>query len=110
MFWLLRAVLVIGTIFYFSPVRSPSDEAAIQKTAALAVAQGANNVAADLALGIGQDVARALVRDAVQSAVKTAAAGEGTKAPVTDSASAQAALRGGLSDPVRCIYRCGAGE
>jgi hypothetical protein len=130
MFSLIRGLVIIGLIFYFSPARDigdiePSPAAAKPHPASTESqeAQGRSKLLdgllSRLAGGVTEDVVRTAAYDKAQSAAlrlrdsTSWSLPDSTPKTTSDgrrSATSEAALRTSAAQGVRCVYRCDASE
>ena len=127
MFTLVRSVIIIGIIFYFSPVRDRKESAkpvsgghgATLAEASQGEGEAANEILTSVVGGITQEVARAAVNDFARTAIKdkTKEAGLRLKEhvawseptqrpPVTAPSTTNRDMANKASHSVRCVYRC----
>jgi hypothetical protein len=129
MFTLLRSVVIVGLIFYFSPTREngylqhkssgeerrPAPADAPRPSASLEIQDGALN---RFVGSLKEEVVRAAVNEKTLTAGLRATAAQALmEASVKPEATEKArssdqdtALRGGIDPSVRCVYRCDGSE
>jgi hypothetical protein len=112
MFTIVRGVLIIAAIFYFSPVRNVGDQ---RSTAAQLAKFPSTEAAGGFLAALWASVAGDIAEDAVRTSAESYVGELGLRLSDASTARRSAAavtLRGGDTQgaSVRCVYRCDGAE